>query len=140
MLMDTIKMVNTAKVVKSDGVTKYVGAALYDIAGSTAVKPTNAAILMRFVAVRAFTIEQNFTGSTASCTYGSTAGINYAIQRNGALIGNLYWPANTAAGTFNATEVSTHSFNIGDVLTVVTPVTADSVHDELAFTFSATAI
>ncbi len=139
MLMDTIKVLDSAgEIKKQDGTTKYVGASLYDIAGSTFSIPTSLAQLMRFTAARAFTLPASLVGSQVASIIAPTAGVSYSIAKNGTQIGTMDFTAANNVGTF--TMASSTSFAIGDILTVVAPATPDSTHNELAWTFAASPV
>ena len=115
MLMDSIKMVTGAGVYESDGTTKYVGAAVYDIAGSTLSQPTDGAVLMRFEVIRDFTVPSAFIGSVAESTVAPTGSPVYTIQRNGANIGTITYTGNNGAFA-DDTELTAHAFISGDRL------------------------
>lgn len=136
MLADTLKMLDTARVLDVNG-NKYTGAAVYDIAGYTLSKPTDSAVIMRFVVPRAMTIKQLFDGAVATSDVAPTGNAVYSIQRNGIDIGQISYAAGATVGSFTDLEGADHVFNAGDVLTIVAPVTADTTHDGLAFTLIA---
>lgn len=139
MLMDTIKILDTAgEIKKQDGTTKYVGGALYDIAGSTLSIPTASAKLMRLSVTRAFSLPASLTGSYAESVVAATASTTYTIKKNGSSIGSIDWAASGTIATF--TFASTVSFAVGDILTVEAPASPDATHNELAWTFAATLV
>ena len=138
MLVDTLKFLDSAEVVKSDGSTKYVGAALYDIAASTLSKPTDDAVLMRFSVARSFKLPAGLTGSKAESLVAPTGAVSYSIKKNGSSVGTIDFASATNDATF--TFSSEETFAIGDILTIQAPATADSTHDEIAFTLAATLV
>jgi len=136
MLMDTVTFLNSAGEVKKVDNSKFVGGAIYDIAGSTISKPTDAGVLMRFSVNRAFTLPASLTGSFAESTVAPTGTPSYSIKKNNVSIGSIDFTGNVAAFTFAAQQ----SFVSGDILTVEAPGTADATHDGISWTFSATLV
>lgn len=115
----------------SNGVASGTPSTLYDIGGSTLTQPTNAAVLMRFVAVRSYQLPASLTGSYAISATAPTGTPAYPIKKNGSSIGTINYSSNSGTFTF----ASAVSFAAGDVLTVEAPATADATHDGLAWTF-----
>jgi len=135
MLMDSIRMLNTAtEIKKEDGVSKWLGAALYDLAGSTLSMPTANAVLFRFSVSRAFKLPVGLVGSYAESTVVSTDTVNYAIKINDVSVGSINFTAGNNIGTFTFT--TERSLITGDILTIVTPSTADATHNNIAWTFA----
>lgn len=133
--MDTIRVLDTAlEIKKQDGTTKWLGASLYDLAGSTLTKPTNGAVLTRFSVSRAFKLPVGLVGSYAESTVAPTGSIHYIIKNNGTEIGEINFAAGQNIGTF--TMASEQSLAVGDILTVHAPNTADATHDDIAWTFA----
>jgi len=110
----------------------------YDIAGSTINKPIDAAVLMRFIATRAFRLPTGLTGSQCESTVAPAAGVAYSIKKNGSPAGTIDFAISALTATF--TFASDVDFAAGDVLTVEAPATADTTHDELAWTFKTAAV
>ena len=135
MLHDTPKYLNSAgPALKVDG-SKYVGSAIYDIAGSTLSKPTDGAVLMRFSVNRAFNLPAGLTDSKAESVIAPTGQAVYTIKKNGISIGSIDFAASNNNATFTFT--SQQSFVVGDLLTIEAPATADATHDEISWTLSA---
>jgi hypothetical protein len=112
--------------------------AFYDIAGATLIKPTDGAILMRFVANREFVILSGFPGSVAMSGIATTGESVYTIQRNGDNIGIITFAESEVEGTFaDDFELDDHFFDPGDMLTLVSPNPADESHDDIAWTIAA---
>lgn len=120
----------------ANGVASGAPSTLYDIGGATLSQPTDGAVLMRFVAVRAYQFPASLTGSYAVSTVAPTALAQYPIKKNGSSIGTINFAAASNSGTFTFNTVV--SFAAGDVLTVEAPATADATHDGLAWTFKGT--
>jgi hypothetical protein len=108
----------------------------YDIASAIMGKPAGAAVVMRFVAVRAFTIPAGATGSIAKTSTVATASTTFSLQKNGAAFGTMVFGAGAASGTF--TVAAATSFAAGDVFTIVAPTTADATFGDCEFTIAAT--
>lgn len=136
MLMDTMKFLNSAGEALHVDSSKYVGSALYDIAGSTISQPTDGAVLMRFSVNRPFTLPSGLTDSKAESTVAATGSASYPIKKNGVQVGTIDWAAAATDATF--TFSSAESFVVGDILTVEAPATADAAHDGISWTFAAT--
>ena len=133
MLIDGITMTATGSIKETSG-EPYLGAAVYDIAGSTLSQPTDGAVIMRFQANRAFRLPTGLTDSAGGCDIAATAQADYDIQKNGGSIGTMTWAAAATDATFTfSTQID---FASGDTLTVVAPATADATHDGLQFTFA----
>ncbi len=107
----------------------------YDIAGSILSKPAASAVVMRFVAVRAFTLPAGLTGSLSKSATAATASTVFSLQKNGAQFGTMTYAAAGTTGTFAAAAQT--SFAIGDILTVVAPASADATFNDCEFTLIA---
>ena len=107
----------------------------YDIAGAVLGKPLGSAVVMRFIAVRGFTIPAAFAGTRATSATAATASTVLTVLKNGTQFGSLTW---AAAGTVATLSSSASTFVAGDILTVVAPATADATFGDAQFTFIAT--
>ncbi len=107
----------------------------YDIAGSILSKPTASAVVMRFVAVRAFTLPAALTGSLSKSATAATSSTVFSLQKNGSQFGTMTYAAAGTTGTFAA--ASQTSFAIGDILTVVAPASPDATFNDCEFTLIA---
>lgn len=107
----------------------------YDMAGSIAGKPAASAVVLRFVAVRAFTIPAAMAGSLSKTATVATASTVLSMQKNGTQFGTLTYAAAGTSGTFAAASATT--FAVGDVFTVVAPATQDSSFADCEFTIVA---
>lgn len=84
---------------------------------------TASQVLVRMVAVRAFTLPASLIGSFASAGTASAASTTMVIAKNGSSIGTITFNA-SATGTFSfAAQVS---FAAGDVVTVTASASADA--------------
>jgi len=104
----------------------------YDIAGSILSKPTASAVVMRFVAVRGFSLPAGLTGSLAKTSTVATASTVLVLQKNGVQFGTLTFAANNANGVFAGAAAT--SFAAGDLLTIVAPATPDSTFNNAQYT------
>jgi hypothetical protein len=136
MLMDTIRVLDSAsEIKKQDGTSKWLGASLYDLAGSTLTKPTDGATLTRFSVSRAFKLPAGLVGSYAESTVAPTSSVTYTIHNNGSTaLGTINFAAGQNIATF--TMATEQSLVVGDILTVEAPATADATHDNIAWTFA----
>lgn len=108
----------------------------YDMAGSILGKPAANAVVLRFVAVRAFTIPAAMAGSLSKSSTAATASTVLSFQKNGSQFGTLTYAAAGTTGTFAAASAT--SFAAGDVLTVVAPGTQDATFGDCEYTIVAT--
>lgn len=109
-------------------------AKIYDIAGSVSGKPGNAAVVARFVAVRAFSLPAGLTGSFCKAGTAATASSVLTINKNGSSVGTMTFAI--AGTTASLAMASQTSFAAGDILTVVAPGTADSTLADIQFTLA----
>lgn len=135
MLMDTIRMLDSSsEIKKQDGVTKWLGAALYDLAGSTLTIPINNAIIFRFIVNRPFKLPIGLVNSYSECTIAPTGNVTYSIMINNIIVGTI----NYALGTY----IATFTFPVekqlvtGDILTIIAPSTVDATHNDFGWTFA----
>lgn len=107
----------------------------YDLAGSIIGKPAASAVVLRFVAVRAFSIPAGLTGTRASSATAATASTVLALQKNSTQFGTMTWAA--AGSTATMAAASATSFAVGDVLTIVAPGTQDATFADAQYTIVA---
>src|SRR6266404_972249 len=103
------------------------------VSGSFAGRPTANLVLQSCVFAASATLPAGLSGSRGTASTVATAMTTFAIQKNGAAVGNMSFlgSATTAAFTMSSATV----FNAGDVLTVVAPATPDATLANLAWTF-----
>lgn len=106
----------------------------YDIGFFFAGTMTNAEIVARLVAVRAFTIPAGGTGSQSKSEVASTGNVTFDLQKNGVSFGTVRFNISNTA-TF--TIATATSFAVGDVLKVVAPATADATLADVALNLRA---
>lgn len=114
--------------------TAWVRHGNYDLGFFIGGEMTNAEIVARFVAVRAFTIPTSGTGSRATAETASTGNVAFDLLKNGVSFGTVTFNI-TATGVF--TVASATSFAIGDVLKIVAPATADATLADVAINLRA---
>jgi 1-aminocyclopropane-1-carboxylate deaminase/D-cysteine desulfhydrase-like pyridoxal-dependent ACC family enzyme len=107
----------------------------YDIYVFVQGKPTDAELVCRAVAAKAFTIPAGGTGSQATSRVASAASKVFDLLKNGVSFGSVTF-ATSATGTY--TIGSSTSFAIGDVLTITAPATADSTLEDVSLTLAGT--
>jgi hypothetical protein len=108
----------------------------YDASGSILGKPTDGAVVWRFITPRAFTLPAGLTGSQAYASTNSTGAQVLSIKKNGVEVGTMNWSAGNGTGSF--TFASSQSFAAGDILTVVNQATADATFGDAQFTLVGT--
>jgi hypothetical protein len=108
----------------------------YDIGGFFVTVPGASEILSQHIFVRPVTLPINLTGSRGHANTLATALTICDIQKNGASIGSLRYPAATAAATF--TLPSATSFAVGDRLSIIAPNTPDATLANFMWTLMGT--
>lgn len=103
------------------------GAAAYDIGCFIAGKPDAGEVVMRFVAVRAFSLPASLTGSEVDAGTAATGAAVFSVKKNGTEIGTLTMPSTFAAATST-------SFAAGDVLSIVGPLSQDATLADISIT------
>ena len=108
----------------------------YDIALSLIGKPTDAAVLGRFAASRAFTITStSFNASIAKAAVAATASTVITVKKNGSAVGTITFAASGTTGTWSYSANGT--FAIGDVLTIENQAIADATFADAELTILA---
>ena len=87
------------------------------------LQPANSEIL-RYDFPDAVAFNDNFTGSKGSCRVNPTSSASYDIRRNGTSIGSAT-VSTSGVFTFITGGTTTETFNPGDILTIISPVTQD---------------
>lgn len=140
---DTAKPVSTTTQTALDSLTSGLSSKIgltavpYDLASAILGAPGAAASILRFVAVRAFTIPQGMTGSTAQCGVAPTGTQTLTLKKNGTSFATIVFAPGATIATFTATVTS---FASGDVLTIDNQATADTTFASCGFTVAATLI
>ena len=104
-----------------------------DISLFKAVKPTNAELIFVYVCVRQTEFPASLTGSKGVANVAANASATFDFKKNG---GTAFATANFAAAATVATftAASSTTFNVGDILTVIAPATADTTLSDIGFT------
>lgn len=108
----------------------------YDLASAILGKPAAAAVVMRFVSVRSFTIPVAMAGSIAKTATVGTGAVTFVLSKNGTQFGTMVFAAGQVSATFTAATATT--FAAGDVLTITAPSTADATFGDAEYTIVAT--
>lgn len=108
----------------------------FDISAFFAGKPGASAVVLEFVATRAFGLAAAFAGSKAVLGTAATASTVLTVNKNGSAIGTITFGASGTAGTFAA--ATSTEFAAGDVLSIVAPGSADSTAANIGITLVAT--
>ena len=110
----------------------------YDLHNFVNGKPLVYEVLMRAIAVRAFTIPANCAGSFAYCTTPATSAFSIGILKNGVQIGTINYAAGATAATF--TLGTALVLNPGDQFALkCIPGTQDATLSDLAIAIYADA-
>lgn len=107
----------------------------YDIGGGCTGKPAASAVILRFPAVRAFTLPTNLTGSQGKAGTAATASATFNIAKNGVNIGTMAFAASGTVPTWTNTATS---FAAGDILTVTAPSSQDATLADIGFVLMGT--
>jgi hypothetical protein len=129
---------STANTAQSTANTADTRSKIYDIASGTVGKPANAAVIVRFIAPRSFTLPIGLTGSYVKAGVAATGAHVYTIKKNGTGVGTMDFAVAATNGTFTFTSLT--SFVTGDILTIEAPATADATLSDLYFTLAATLV
>lgn len=108
----------------------------YDIGMQILSKPEANAVVGRFVAVRLFSLADNFAGSLAKAKTAPTASMVFNVMRNDEVIGTLTFAAGSVNGQFS--NSSNMNFAPGDIFSLVAPATQDTTFVEAQITFVGT--
>ena len=109
----------------------------YDIATAYNGKPEAATVILRFTAVRAFALRTNMAGSYLKAATGATASAAFTFQKNGSTFCTAAFAAGSSSSSFGSCAAPT--FAIGDVLTIVAPLTPDSSLADIYLSLAGTA-
>lgn len=105
----------------------------FDLATYCIGTPIANQVLLRFVAVREFTLPSGLSGSEFDAGVAATASTTVTLQKNGGSIGTLVWAISgtTPTVTFSSDE----TFSPGDVFEIVAPATPDATLSQIALSF-----
>lgn len=92
----------------------------------------NGAVVLRHVAVRAWSLPTNAAGSAVSAGTAATGSTTLTLKKNGSSIGTAVVPASGTTASFTVTATS---FAALDVFTVEGPATADTTLANVAISF-----
>lgn len=116
------------------GFTTAPGSDPYDLGVYIPGLPDNAAEVLKFIAVRAFTIADEFAGSRAHTGVNPTATAVFTVLKNGGSIGSISI-SNTGVATFSTTGGAAESFAAGDRLSVTAPTPQDATMADISIVF-----
>lgn len=94
--------------------------------------PTNAQVILNFIATEAFDLPSGLTGSQSESDVASTGAVTFDIKKNGVSAGTVNYAAAASSATF--TMASLTSFAAGDRLELVAPATADGTLADISIT------
>jgi hypothetical protein len=103
------------------------------VSGSFTGRPTANLVLQSYVFAASAILPAGLSGSRGTAATVATATTTFAIQKNGAAVGNMSFLGSATTATFTMSSATV--FNAGDVLTVVAPATPDATLANLAWTF-----
>jgi hypothetical protein len=120
----------------SANITGGGGDAIYDIVGMyNGLLPDNVPVL-RFPAVRAFTLPLNLTGSWAHCKSVATADASFNMYQDGSNIGTIEFASGDTFATFNVNPAIT--FAAGELFEIIAPSSSDPTLESISFCIKAT--
>ncbi|HUT57823.1 MAG TPA: hypothetical protein VNA25_08210 [Phycisphaerae bacterium] len=108
----------------------------YDITGFFPGRPMGSEVVLKFVAVRALTLADDFAGSEAKALTAATGAAVFTVNLNGAPVGTITFALGATTATFVTTGAAV-ALVAGDWLTVVAPAVTDATLDDIAITFKA---
>lgn len=129
---DPVSNLQAATKLYVDQAVTVANALIYDIGFFVGGVPLDAEVVARFEVIREFSIPAEATGSRASSRIASTGTVQFDIQNNGVSVGTIEFAVDDV-GTF--TFASPSVFEIGDVLTIVAPATADATLEDISISF-----
>jgi hypothetical protein len=98
--------------------------------------PVASAIVTRVPLARAVSFPSSLTGSVGKAAVAATAQTDFDLQKNGASVGTLRFAAAGTSATFIA--ASAISFAAGDVLSIISPASADTTLADIGFVLAGT--
>jgi hypothetical protein len=104
----------------------------YDIATQFSGKPSASAVMLKFNAVRAFSLPANMAGSYLKAGTAATGSSAFSLQKNGSTFCTVTFAAAGTTASFGSASAQT--FAIGDVLSIIAPGTADATLADLTVT------
>jgi len=102
----------------------------YDIATQVVGKPDAGEVILRFVAVRPFTLSPNLAGSYLKSSVAAAVPATFSIKKNGTTFCTATIAASGTAATFGS--CAQQSFTAGDLLTIEAPAVQDPSMADLA--------
>lgn len=105
---------------------------IYPVAGRSPGAPSASAVLLDIVAISAFTLPINLSGSYGKADTAATGSTTFDIQKNGSSIGSMVFAGSGTTATF-AFSASV-SFAAGDRLKVIAPASPDATLAGITFT------
>ena len=109
----------------------------YDLAVTVSGAPADAAIVMRFIAPRQFTIPEGFAGSLSSAGTAATASTIFTIKRNATTEGTITFSASGSTGVFAQSTSGDMVIAKGEVISIEAPATADTTLADISMTLRA---
>ncbi len=104
------------------------------VSGSWAGSPGASQVIERHIFATPVTFPTGLAGSFGTAGTAATAAASFAIQKNGAAVGTMDFPASATSASF--TMGTATSFAGGDVLTIVAPGSPDASLANLAWTLT----
>lgn len=105
--------------------------------GSSLPGALTPSLVIRFVAVRAFQLADDFAGSQGFAVTSDATGVAFDVKKNGTTIGTITFGAGSNTATFLTSGSTAESFAAGDRLEVFIPATVGTLTD-VSFTFKGT--
>jgi hypothetical protein len=112
------------------------GSGPYDLGFFVPGLPTDAGIVLEVKAARAFSLADNFAGSTCKVATNPTSTAVFDVLKNGSSIGSISI-ATSGVATFNTTGGGA-SFAINDILSVTAPTPQDATLSDVGVLFLGT--
>lgn len=116
------------------------GAAVYDVSAFVEGKPTAGEVVLRYMAVRAFTLDTTGSNHKGKANTSATATSVINVQKNGITFITASFAATSATPTIGVTNVTSCNFAVGDILTVTMPASVDATLSDIYLTLKGTTV
>jgi hypothetical protein len=115
------------------------GSSSYDISMFVQGKPSAGEVVLRYMAVRAFTLDTTGSNHKSKANVAATASATINVAKNGSTFMTVVFAAAGTTPTITVTNSAACTFAIGDILTVTMPASVDSTLSDIYLTLKGTA-
>jgi hypothetical protein len=115
------------------------GSSGYDLSTFISGKPIAGEVVLRYMAVRAFTLDTTGSNHKGKANVAATASATINVAKNGSTFMTAVFAAAGTTPTISVTNSASCSFAVGDILTVTMPASVDSTLSDIYLTLKGTA-